>query len=378
MSRSAILLALCGAALCLLFALLLHRFDLVREPVERWSEAADNDRYLALKRLAEKRGATLDVRSRFFQPEEPQTLLMLGGRMDLTRVEHDALIEWVKSGGHLVTVPFDNDLDRMGAENDPLLDLFDVRVIRDTSTRDSARPRGQSQEHTLTLPDGKILIAPSMLSNWTLNHYSAAPQWRAFDNAGDRIVRYSLGEGQVTLTMQPRYLINQWLDKVDHGALAVVTLELQEDTVVTVLRTYASGGLAAWLYRHALAFLIALAVLVVVWIWRQSIRFGPILPDPMPARQSLAEHIRATGRWLWRKGAHAALYAACREAFERHLATRLPGLSALSRQERAQRIADRAGVSLVVAEQVLDTSATPDPRAFTERVRTLEAVRARL
>src|SRR5579859_3349781 len=115
-------------------------------------------------------------------------------------------------------------------------------------------------------------------------------------------------------------------------------------------------------------------LLVALWLWRSGVRFGPLEAAADPARRSLAEQIRGTGRFTLRFGGGRALHAATIRALSEAAARRLPHYDRLSGPERIAALASLTSVS----EQEL-SAALEEPGARRRDIRraiaSLEAAR---
>jgi hypothetical protein len=392
-SRSIVLIAL-GLGLVVIAGWFVYTYDVTREFTTRWSEKAQESQFFVLQELAKKRGASIEQKRRYSLPTvEKKTLVVLGGRRSLTAREEEDLMSWVERGGHLVAVPIlphtktkdgeelpltvdDDDSETTG--EDPLLRRLGVSYIVNPRV-DPTGSRGNTEWADVALPDGNIRVTRSLFGNRELiADDDADVTWRVKTGDDDRALRVTYGNGRVTLIPGLRFASNWSITRYDHATFAVAALDLAPGAEVTVVRTYSSAGFFRWLADNALPALIALVVLIVVWGWRHLPRFGPVLTPPLPARQSLVEHIRATGRWMWRAGAHQNLYAASRNAFERRLAIRIPGSSALPKDQQARLLSERTGIDLATAQLALDGSTPPDVGQFVARVRLIETILKKL
>jgi hypothetical protein len=370
-----------GGGLVLGVFWLTQTYEWVRRPDTRWTDAALREPLLGLQMLLKKRGSELTVTRTYAAPMGRGTLIMPAERLKLTSREHEALVDWVRDdGGHLIVVPYDGNptKDLETPLVDPLLALLGVKVSP-ASSQDAAMHKAlTAPEMILTLPDGKVRVASHGQRRIKIES-DVDPVWAARDGSDIRIARFELGEGKVTLASSLFFVDNFRLKNADHAILAVAMLDAQPGEKLTWIRAYSHRGLLAWLYERGWAALMVLVVLLALWIWNRSIRFGPLMPSPTHSRQSLAEHIRATGRWLWRNGGHAGLYAAVREAFDQRLAARLPGSRQMPANDLARLLAERTGIREDdILAFALTRQQTPEPHEFVRRIRLLETILAKL
>jgi hypothetical protein len=118
-------------------------------------------------------------------------------------------------------------------------------------------------------------------------------------------------------------------------------------------------------------------LLLAAWLWRIMPRFGPLIPDPLPARRRLLDHLRASGLFHWNNGDVVRLTGAAREACMHKIGRTHPAIAALPVPQCAARLAQLTG--LPENQVVLALSGQPsDPPEFTALIRTLQALEAGL
>jgi hypothetical protein len=111
-------------------------------------------------------------------------------------------------------------------------------------------------------------------------------------------------------------------------------------------------------------------------VWRIAPRFGPLAPDPPPARRRLLDHLRASGRYLWASGLRERLVSAAREAALRRMAGVQPDFPGAAPAEQAARLAKVAAIPLADAAGFLSARGaerTTDFVALIQRAQRLHA-----
>jgi hypothetical protein len=381
MNRHGRVIVFTAVALALLLSLgwFLHQNEISREHYTHWSDRAQRERWLALQQLADKLGASLVVQHRYGEPSG-DTLVLLDGRMRFSASQQEQLERWVRGGGHLVALPFDgeapSDADA-SRRSDPLLERTGVRLER--------AGKGTFGEHhragdtaTITLPDGILRVGSGALGTHRLIDGAGAGIWRAAEK--DRLValRVPLGRGRITWVQHLWFASNASLDRHDHALLAVAVLDLGRGARVQLALQGERTGLYAWLALHAPAPLIALALLLVLWVWSRIPRLGPIAADPPQGRRSLAEHIRASGRVLAAAGVWAPLFEACRTAFDKRLVLRLPGAGDLRHEDLVEALCTRTGLAAQTVRTALDRTPPDSGARLAAQVHAIETVLRRL
>lgn len=194
------------------------------------------------------------------------------------------------------------------------------------------------------------------------------------------------GGGEVWLVHRPEFLTNRLLKEDDNGLvlcrLAEAMLEdrpgdigfdeffhgLRERPGVTRLLLTPP---TVWVTVEAL-------LLLVLVLWRNTPRFGPLRPPAALTRRSKEEYLDAVAVLLQRKGDHAESYRSARDALKRELEREL-GLPPDSEPALVAAEAARyRGVSQQRLLRLLDSERPPEgagPPAFVNALKELEAVR---
>ena len=348
----------------------LNWFRLEEEPTySGLGREAREDQYLAYARLLERMG---NAPRRLASPSELETLppggtLVIAARrlayMTPQRVRKIAA--WVEDGGHLVAEWERNRTD------DPLVEAFEVTRLfpQETTTRPAFMPRdfdpgdftGTQNIITFDWPwlggtlRGRAGIGSGELVDGRMQRTELNEV-----RQGKRLVAMSFaqGKGRVTLLPSLRFLRNGAIADLDHAELAW-RLSGQRAPINLYVRLQ-SAGLLDWIARDAWPAFAAAGLLLVLWLLRIIPRFGPLEPDAPAARRSLLEHLAASGRFLWSRGASASLLDAVRE--------------------RAARSARRHGVSTQsIGAQAPGAAAAPlDAAAFTHRIAALQKLEQEL
>jgi len=358
---------------------------------------------LLLRRLNVEAGFSED-------PAELATFTSQGTLLLSNKLEHfatpatrDALLAWVERGGHLVLAIEATDrkaelLDALGIEirgqlpgnrfrldeaNEPphILEIEGHPLTVETGNGPAFRINPAEGEPVLwqaTLrgqldPDDEI---PAFVP---LEDNAASPQKRK--RAAEQVnsnetlalfARYTYGRGTVTVGNFKSFE-NQSLSRHDHAALFVRLLTLpQGPRPVLMLQAPPYPRLPVWLLEHAPEALLAAALLLIAALWRAIPRFGPLLPEPLPKRPGLGEHLAASGRFLLREHSYEALIAPLRDEVSRlleGLQHRHPEIE--GRERLACHLSD-------ISQPDIALAFSPEPltrQDFLRRVRTLAALR---
>lgn len=311
--RAALVVTPLVAAL-LYVALNWFRIDYETTRVGATGEAA-RDRFLAYSRFLDRMGAkVIRVASPTGIAAPPaRATLVLGTRrlsyMVPTRVQK--LVSWAEHGGRLVVQAEPPGID------DPLLDALGIVRAREAPRR----------------PDGRMLWQPEPIVSapWPgaareLHLQFLAPPQDLKDERGrtplasivdrGRTVALSVpvGEGSVTVLPTLEFLNNANIGRLDHAELGWLALGPPSAAAPVLLFLHMdTAPLSEWILREAWTVAAAAALLVALWLARIIPRFGPLAPEAPPVRRSLAEHVIASGRFLWSRGEDRYLANAMRE-----------------------------------------------------------------
>lgn len=348
---------------------------------------AQTDAFLAASRLLNRLGReTHPVRgipiTKTLGKED--ALILPDRRLRLTPGQVKDLVAWVKGGGLLIaegTYAENADSDRVG---DPLFEAFQARLVttdlkaptigdKESAEDFKARRKAFDKEHGVF-----ELTVNGVPCKVDLGGYDRLEDRQAGADASEEHHALSReeGSGSVVLFTHLYALGNGQLAHEDHAdLLAALVSPRPQGAKVWIVYQEEPPSLLAWLRVNAWMVLLAIAILILIGLWRGLRRLGPRLPDPPLARRSLLEHLAATGRFLGSVRDGEALLTASQAAFKARLVRAHPALAALPPDELTAALAERAGISETKVFKALRYGRLSDPRDFTEAIQTLELLR---
>lgn len=304
------------------------------------------------------------------------------------------VLEWVRSGGHLVAGP-------SRQERDALLEILGVSV-RNRPVEEKESPDGSKE----ALPGIRKAGRPRSTARTKLEAYGdalslqlesplrfAAGRTVADVAAPDRdhavVLSLPYGSGRVTLLTEPEILWNDLLDQASHARLAwhlaVGPGNEDEDEENGTWPEYAvialrdrTPSLLALLWRYGWAFLSTFAVALAAFLFRRGARFGPVLAERPAERRSLLEHVDAAGAYLYRRGEWGALLEGPRASVAARLLAREPALLQRSARERVTRLAVLSRLPGSRIERALDGEDPASAEDLVQTIQTLETLRRSL
>jgi len=344
-------------------------------------EALTNPFYAA-QRLAGLLGAHTKLRHEIMTAPPRGAALVLGDwNWDIIPERRERLERWVQDGGRLVV------LRNMLAERQ-----F-TAWSGVTQTQARKIKRGKEREPKKCIPAAAIPCPPPSsspvedpgaparrwnicnLPGWTYLTTSRHASWQLNDTEGrTQTLRLEIGRGSVTIVNADPFTEDSLVCGNDPQFFVAAT-QLHSGDLVEFLTegTGASIPQLAWTYGAPIVMLVAL--LIVLWIWRSSVRFGPLMAVPDAARRSLAEQIRGTGRFTLRFGAGSALHAAAVRALNETAARRVPHFERLAGEARMEALAPIASLSASELSAAFNRAVARNPHELRNAIATLELAR---
>jgi hypothetical protein len=428
MTRKLIWSLIGGMALIVLVGTwFISHFDYV--PATTWQEPgkeALRDPYLALGRLMERLGRPLVRISNALALDQltPGGVLLLdhGRRFHVNARRADALFEWVRRGGYLIVAAESRSVD------DPVLERLGIkwyeppkpeprqdagaRVRRQGLRTDAGSPEqepgqnaetGEDEEEAqacelsdsrsdtepdvieVRLPDRDEPLRLKRISHWigaSLVPTDPAPIWKAgVAETRSTVLHYDYGEGRITVFDDFDFLSNGHIGEHDHAELIWALIKhYQPQGEVRLATRLAVPSLWEWLAESASTALISGALLIAAWLWAIVPRFGGTLPSPNPARRSLAEHLSAVGRAVWRHGNEGRAHweTVVRQELRTQILQRHPHIARTPASEQARILAGMSGLPETRVATALGPPDKPSPRHFVDGVRTVQELEQRL
>jgi hypothetical protein len=290
------------------------------------------------------------------------TIFLAADRGELDPPTAKDLLSWVQDGGHLVV-----GVERPFA-HDALLDLLGVSAQADDSV---------FKADEVQLPDGtrlRVDLGPSP----RLHDKKGAASWSYASHGAIHMLQIPYEEGVVTVLSTFRPFRNEAIGRLDHAELLWRLAGSHGQPLdVWLVRHLDLQSLPRWLLAHAMPVLVALAVFLLLALWRVMLRFGPLQPNPAPDRRSLVEHLSAMGRFYSMQRQLAKLIQIVRQDGLDLLAARAPETRG---QDGAARLKTAARLTGLRPRELLQAFTVPAATGhdFTLAVRVLAAFRRQL
>ena len=354
---------------------LVYRFGLDRVDEEVEVEASGEARrnpFLALERFYSRYADDTRTEWSRAKPGEVATLVFARGVPHATPSRMQTWLDWVGSGGHLVAVApiVDRDEPERLSPDERFVRAFGFRP-RISSERALETPRWR----IYSVPESGLPTSRSPIT-WTSDELD----WMAESTSGPALaISRPFGEGRVTLLKSSRLFRNRHVGDGEYATLARDLLALggqRASEQVTIVRFLRQKSWLAYLWRHTWPAAIVLVLIVGLALWQGRYRFGPIRTSGAKrSRRSRLEHVRASGRFLWRHGGEERLLDATRAALFERIESHHPGFVDASTERQRHLLVDAWGLSELEARQLLESPETIDADIFHHLVEQMESHR---
>ena len=308
------------------------------EVVERGpSPEAQANPYLAAEHFLRRQGLAVEHASNLERlatlPPKGNSLLLLGERSYMSSRQVEQLLNWVKSGGHLLLVAEALWDEEAGKSGDLLLDRLPIhQTLSDEPEEPAPTQKKKKPDLTKLYVDNET--APAYFSfdtDFNLTDPTHLAQFSANSATSSHLMQLDLGKGRVTVITDSDLWKTPAIGKHDNAWLLWY---LNQGTAVTLLFNSDFDNLLTLLLRYFPQALVALFALVILVIWHASLRSGPLQPPAPKARRQLQEHLKASADFLLRRSGHATLLQALQRDILRAARKRHPGFEHLGSDEQ--------------------------------------------
>ena len=360
-------------------------WDNVTFPAPLKNDAAKNPFYGA-QHLVERLGASSSW-DRFLRNVSPEAAIVVSSwHWSLSEGRRSRMEQWVEAGGRLVLdstlVGGKEEFERWSGisrrtlppkaerkENDDDEEARQFKLRRECRVLHQAAPaRVDDANHSFELcaaEDGSRLVTTRPVA------------WALDDDFGNQVLRVNVGKGSVTIINGVPFHFRQFLQG-DNAALLVAAVQLRKKDEVHFLSEEEHPSMLALMWILGWPVVLLALALIALALWRNSVRFGPLVAQPEQARRSLAEQIRGTGLFVIRFGGGQALHAAAVRALNEAARRRVGAYSRLSVSERIDAIAQLAGADAATLGPAVHHGGARRAHELRQAIALIESVRRRL
>jgi len=313
------------------------------------SPRAQRNSLLAAERFLQRMGIAAESvtgRDRLQQlPGEPGVLLVHRFGPSLPPAREQELVRWIERGGHLILTAERVWDEEERTSGNRLLDLFGVRLrlaAEPSEVEATGDPRPAVLER-VEFPGFREPLAVAFVAERTLEAPEGAAAWALPNRSAAHVLQLAVGKGRLSVLSDDRWMTNEGIGEADNALL--LALLVGDASRVWLLYSSRMASLPALLWRFAPQLLVTLSAGLALWIWRLTLRMGPLLPTAPAERRNLLEHFEAAAGFAWRTDRAERMLQHSRGAVEQAWRRRQPVLATAGRQEFCSRVASRSGVA---------------------------------
>ena len=268
-------------------------------------------------------------------PSEHHSLLLLTERSNMSPRQVEQLLDWTRSGGHLLVVAEALWDEETGKSGDLLLDRLQIRqVLSDEPEEPAPARKKKTPDLTRLYIDNET--APAYFgfdTAFNLTDPKHLAQFSANSARSSHLMQLDLGQGRVTVITDSDLWKTANIGKHDNAWLLWY---LTQGTAVTLLANGDVDDLFSLLLRYFPQALVALTALIALALWHAGMRQGPIQAPAPKARRQLQEHLKASADFLLRRNGQRTLVQALQRDILRAARRRHPGFEHLDDAQQWQ------------------------------------------
>ncbi|QVN00626.1 DUF4350 domain-containing protein [Pseudomonas rhodesiae] len=303
------------------------------------SPEAQANPYLAAEHFLRKQGLPVDHAFGLDRladlPSEHHSLLLLTERSNMSPRQVEQLLDWTRSGGHLLVVAEALWDEETGKSGDLLLDRLQIRqVLSDEPEEPAPARKKKTPDLTRLYIDNET--APAYFgfdTAFNLTDPKHLAQFSANSARSSHLMQLDLGQGRVTVITDSDLWKTANIGKHDNAWLLWY---LTQGTAVTLLANGDVDDLFSLLLRYFPQALVALTALIALALWHAGMRQGPIQAPAPKARRQLQEHLKASADFLLRRNGQRSLVQALQRDILRAARRRHPGFEHLDDAQQWQ------------------------------------------
>lgn len=347
-------------------------------------EARTNPLYahrLFLKRMGLSAEKKNDFNSFKQHPSAQSVIFLYTPRTTLSEEQSSRLLDWVKTGGHLITVAGKTE------DNNPLLNELGItieeQVYLDDDDADNQAVKSEDDgvikqaSWNIALPglNKPLKIQPDFFKRLSSEYDDEFVDL----NGKTFLINATLDDGLVTVVSEMEFLEQEGLGDLDHAEFfyALINYHHEYPENVWLINSGSAASLLTLIWQNARFLVISLLLLLITLFFYLKQRFGPILPVPSLDRRRIMEHVRASGHHLW-KHKQTDLIESTRQDLQQTLAKLVPGWSQWDKHEKIQYLSEKTEMDEKAIENLLYSIETLHQDEFIRIIKQLQALKKKI
>lgn len=308
------------------------------------------------------------------------------GTLSVQRIE--GLLEWVRDGGHLLTIgvpdhlqedDYRDELQRqlnIGVADTQFLSFNKDKQKNKNKNKDKDKNKKEEKPNVSLRLTGLDKRYQLMISRFNPLKSNITKEEKIQINQQNFLLNRPYGSGMVSLIADLSFAENKQIEKHDHAEFFWQLIHRQHTSPrnVWLLNSDDMPPLWKWLWQYGSAFIISLSLLALLWLYKLSQRFGPLIPHQTLDRRRILEHIQASGHFLWRHD-QQQLIQSSRQSVQNRFEALFPAWHQLDQSEQLQCVSEYSQLSTDELRRLLyeDKKLTVDE--FIHFVQQLEKLR---
>jgi len=359
-------------------------------------------------------------------PDTHTVLIITTRRSTLSETRTQDLIDWVKSGGHLIalavsdwkrsntdedSVENDDGTYEDGEDADPLqrfmgahkafgyvfINKEDKEDTNDNGENENSSEENNNDNQTENTTQDEQTAETITLSGTEKALQLDDTQFRPlFVNDDHReqteeikidnhnyILRQKVGRGLITLISDMSFFQNDEIETFDHAEILWELVHglhkpLNQPKRIWLIHNDKMPPLWDLLWTNFWALLISLLLLLGFWLFKISQRFGPVIPKEDENRRSLNEHITSSGYFYWKNNKKQALIESSQKALTQRLARVFPGWTHYNEEEQVKMLAEHLSIKPETVHKLLYAKGIEQADEFTQLIKQIEDIRKKI
>lgn len=322
-------------------------------------------------------------------PAQQQTLFLLSNDATLIDSQQTALLDWVAQGGHLVISAQHEKTEYLG---DSLLATLGIKKYRSRDLKSDvleqpvgshAAPEQQNSAADSVIPRTLTRLyleneqSPAYLALDSRYHLTdtdnRAHAW-ANSQAATHLLQLTHGHGLITVLSDFNVWQQHKIGVYDHAWLLWY---LSQDTQVSLFTSPQQQGLLSLVRQFYPIAGVLLLVLLLLSVWAQAVRFGPLITPQPNQRRKLTEDLQAAALFNLQHNGQRSLLLSLQYDIKQRAQQRYPNFSRLAVVEQWQILQQlsRQPISLISHSMRPPLAKKLSAQAFTKHVRRLQQLR---